>query len=58
MLEDYYLMTLCKHFVVAPTTFHYWPAWLSNYEKKICIRPRNLNPSNNHAYWPSEWQAI
>ena len=58
MLEDYYLMTLCKHFAVAPTTFHYWPAWLSNYEKKICIRPRNLNPSNNHAYWPSEWQAI
>ena len=58
MLEDYYLMTLCKHFAVAPTTFHYWPAWLSNFEKKICIRPKRLNPSNNKAYWPSEWQAI
>ena len=57
-LEDYYLMSLCKHFAVAPTTFHYWPAWLSNYEKKICIRPKSLNPSNNKSYWPSEWQAI
>ena len=58
MLEDYYLMTLCKHFAVAPTTFHYWPAWLSNYKKKICVRPKNLNPSKNKTYWPSEWKAI
>ena len=57
-LEDYYLMSLCKHFAVAPTTFHFWPAWLSNYKKKICVRPKNLNSSLNKSYWPSEWQAI
>lgn len=56
--EDYYLMSLCKHFAVAPTTFNFWPAWLCNYDKKICLRPKNLNPSNNKAYWPREWEAI
>ena len=56
--EDYYLMSLCKHFAVAPTAFNFWPAWLCNYDKKICLRPKNLNPSNNKAYWPREWEAI
>lgn len=58
ILEDYYLMTLCKHFAVAPTTFHFWPAWLSEYNSKICLKPKNINASNNLDYWPDEWTEI
>ena len=58
IIEDYYLMSLCKHFAVSPTTFHFWPAWLSNYKRKICLRPKDLNPSNNSDYWPESWISI
>ena len=58
IIEDYYLMSLCKHFAVSPTTFHFWPAWLSNYKNKICLRPKNLNPSNNKDFWPKNWIKI
>ena len=58
IIEDYYLMSLCKHFAVGPTTFHFWPAWLSNYKNKICLRPKNLNPSNNKDFWPKDWIII
>lgn len=56
--EDFFLMSQCKHHIVAPTTFHFWPAWLSEYEYKICIRPKNLNISNNIDYWPEQWISI
>jgi hypothetical protein len=58
IIEDYYLMSLCKHFAVSPTTFHFWPAWLSNYKNKICVRPRDLNPSNNSDFWPESWIKV
>ena len=58
IIEDYYLMLNCKHFIVAPSTFHFWPAWLSSYHSKICTRPLNINVSNNHDYWPESWIPI
>jgi len=60
VLEDFYLMYNCKHFAIAPTTFHWWAAWLSNDKDKICLRPSNklLNPSNNEDFWPDSWLQI
>ena len=58
IIEDFYLMTLCKHFAVSPTTFHFWPAWLSESKNKICLRPKNLNASNNKGFWPASWIKI
>jgi hypothetical protein len=36
---DLYLMTLCKHFILSPSTLHYWAAYLSYNNKKICLAP-------------------
>tara|TARA_Y100000389_G_C17457104_1_gene518885 strand:- start:105 stop:1019 length:915 start_codon:yes stop_codon:yes gene_type:complete len=60
ILTDFYLLTKCKYFIVGPSTFHWWGAWLSKYENKICVRPSNinLNPSNNIDYWPTNWISI
>ena len=58
MYEDFYLMCNCKHFAVGPTAFHFWPAWLSNYSDKICVRPIDMNISNNIDYWPISWKKI
>jgi len=58
ILNDFFLLKSCKYFIVGPTTFHWWGAWLSDFEDKICIRPQNLNPSNNIDFWPNTWIAI
>ena len=57
-LNDFYLLTQCKYFIVGPSTFSWWGAWLSNNENKICIRPKSINPSNNLDFWPESWISI
>jgi len=58
ILNDFYLLTQCKYFIVGPSTFSWWGAWLSNNESKICIRPKTINPSNNLDFWPESWISI
>ena len=58
LITDFYLMNNCKNFIVGPTTFHWWAAWL-NYEKKnFIVCPQNLNPSSNKDFWPKEWYKL
>ena len=60
LATDFYLFSLCKHFIVGPSTFHWWGAWLNNHSKKICVRPKELflNPSDNKDFWPSAWRTF
>ena len=58
ILNDFFLLTKCKNFIVGPTTFHWWGSWLSDHEDKICLRPNNINPSNNIDFWPDSWISI
>ena len=60
VIEDFLLMSKCKHYAVAPTTFHWWAAWLCNHEKKIIICPKDteLNVTTNVNFWPESWIKI
>jgi hypothetical protein len=60
ILNDFYLLTKCKYFIVGPTSFGWWGAWLSKYNDKIILRPADsvLNPSNNFDFWPEKWVSI
>ena len=57
-LNDFNLFMYSKHFIVGPTPFHWWGAWLNNNSQKICLRPSDLNPSNNSDFWPQKWISI
>ena len=57
-INDFNLFQYSKHFIVGPTPFHWWGAWLNNNSKKICVRPENINPSNNVDFWPNKWIPI
>lgn len=58
ILNDFFLLTQCTNFIVGPSTFNWWGAWLSDKKNKICIRPKNINPSNNKNFWPENWIKI
>ena len=57
-LNDFNLFRYCKNFIVGPTTFHWWGAWLNDNPNKICVRPSNLSASNNKDFWPDNWISI
>ena len=57
-LNDFNLFRYSKHFIVGPTSFHWWGAWFNETPDKICVRPSNINPSNNKDFWPDGWIKI
>ena len=36
---DMYLMTRCRHLVIANSTFSWWAGWLADFERKIVVAP-------------------
>tara|TARA_B100000686_G_scaffold222672_1_gene229864 strand:+ start:1720 stop:2613 length:894 start_codon:yes stop_codon:yes gene_type:complete len=57
-INDFNLFKYAKHFIVGPTSFHWWGSWLNENHDKICLRPSNINPSNNKDFWPDKWISI
>ena len=57
-IRDFDLFKYSKNFIVGPSSFHWWGAWLNENPNKICLRPANINPSNNNNFWPDNWIKI
>jgi hypothetical protein len=41
-IAELWLMSQCKHFIIANSTFSWWGAWLSSYSGKIIIIPEKF----------------
>lgn len=58
---DLKLMSLCKHNIIANSSFSWWGAWLNQYPDKICIRPSkwfNDPAIDTRDLCPDNWIAL
>ena len=61
-LLDFHLMTLCRHAIVANSSFSWWPAWLGEQRRHgqdppaLIVRPAGACP--NADYYPGRWKTV
>jgi hypothetical protein len=55
--EDFWLMGLCRHFIIANSTFSWWAAWLANNPEKIVVAPRDAIGLTLKSV-PASWQLM
>lgn len=59
--EDLYLMSHCKHNVIANSSFSWWGAWLNNNNKKIVMAPSkwfNEFKADTKDLYPADWIVV
>jgi hypothetical protein len=60
-IEDLYLMSQCRHNIIANSSFSWWGAWLNDNQNKVIIAPEkwfNKGPKDTQDIIPKEWYKI
>ena len=58
--NDMRLMTLCRHHIIANSSFSWWGAWLNAKPDKIVVAPKKwfANASNVSDLFPPDWVSL
>ena len=59
--QDFYLMSQCRHNIIANSSFSWWAAWLNDNPKKIVIAPKKWfgnAPNDTKDLIPESWIKI
>jgi hypothetical protein len=60
--EDMYLMHLCRHQIIANSSYSWWAAWLNHDPDKVVIAPQNWFAgeieNQDHTIIPVEWIRV
>lgn len=62
--EDIFLMSACRHNIIANSTFSWWSAWLNPREDKVVIAPKAwfgpklMQINDTRDLFPDEWALI
>jgi hypothetical protein len=59
--EDLYLMSVCRHHIIANSSFSWWAAWLGRHEGTIVCAPANFAPHKAplvRDVYPWDWIVI
>ncbi len=57
-VQELFLLTNCKHFIIANSTFSWWGAWLSTYSNSLVIAPKNCEIGVSYNFFPENWHLI
>jgi len=56
VIQDLYLMTQCRHFILSNSSLHWWAAWLGRSADRLVVAPDRVWPYSD--ILPATWTTV
>lgn len=57
-MVDLWLMTQCKHHIIANSSFSWWGAWLATNQSQIIVAPQITSIGVENMFYPDDWVIV